>query len=50
MMWSSGKNMDVEQKWATSFSVLVMLTLVVDKMIESAELFCRDRVHHHHAD
>lgn len=50
MMWSSSKGMNVEQKWATSFSVLVMLILVVDKMIEAADLFCRGEVQHHGAD
>jgi hypothetical protein len=47
MMWSSNKSMGMEQKWATSFSVLVMLILVVDKMIESADLYCQSRVHMH---
>jgi hypothetical protein len=50
MMWSSGKTVDVEQKWATSFSALLMLILVVDKMIESAYLFCEGRIEHHGFD
>ena len=47
MMWSSNKTVDVEQKWATSFGVLAMLILVVDKMVESAYLFCEGRIKHH---
>lgn len=50
MMWSSGKTVEVEQKWAQSFSVLLMLILVVDKMIESAYLFCEGRIQHHGHD
>jgi hypothetical protein len=38
MMWSSNKNVDTAQKWAASFSVLVMLILIVDKMVESSYL------------
>lgn len=38
MMWSSNKNVDTAQKWAASFSVLVILILIVDKMVESSYL------------
>ena len=47
MMWTSNKTVDVEQKWATSFGVLVMLILVVDKMVESAYLFCESSIKNH---
>lgn len=46
LMWSS-KSVDSEQKWATSFSVLAMLILVVDKTLGAAYFFCEGRIQHH---
>jgi hypothetical protein len=47
LMWSSNKNVDSEQKWATSFSVLMMLILLVDKTLEAAFFLCESRIQHH---
>lgn len=50
MMWSSSRSVDTEKKWAKSFSVLLMLILVVDKMFETANFFCEGRIHNHGYD
>jgi hypothetical protein len=47
LMWNSSKGMDAEHKWATSFSVLAILILVVDKTLEAAYFFCEGRIAHH---
>lgn len=47
MMWSSSKNIDMEEKWATSFSVLAMLILLIDKTIGTSYLFCEGRIKNH---
>lgn len=47
LMWSSNKNVDSEQKWATSFSVLMMLILLVDKTLEAAFFCCENRIKYH---
>ena len=46
-MWRSNKSIEIEHTWATSFSVLVMLILAVDKTLGAAYYFCEGRIKHH---
>lgn len=50
LMWSSNKSMSNEQKWAVSFSVLLILILVMDKTLESAYYFSEGMIKHHGFD
>jgi len=43
-MWTSNKHIPPEKKWATTFSVLVTLTLVTDKILASAYSVCETEI------
>jgi len=43
-MWTSNKHTPPEKKWAITFSVLVTLTLVVDKILASTYSVCETEI------
>jgi hypothetical protein len=47
MGWVSNPRVSIEEKWATSFSVLLTLILIMDKTLETAYYFCEGRIKHH---
>jgi len=49
-MWTSSKHTPPEKKWAITFSVFILLTLVTDKILASAYFFCEAQIEHHGAD
>lgn len=44
MMWTSNNGTTNERKWAIGFSVFLLLTLIIDKTLGAAYLFCESRV------
>lgn len=46
MMWSTSNNVRKDADWATSFSVFLMMILVMDKILGAAWYFCEANIKH----
>jgi len=44
LMWTSNGGTTNERKWAVGFSVFLLLTLVIDKTLGAAHVFCENRI------
>ena len=44
LMWTSNSVTTNERKWAVGFGVFLMLTLIIDKTLGAAYLFCEGRI------
>lgn len=50
MMWTIGNAAGNDNKWAVSFSVFLILTLVMDKISAAAQIFCEDQIRYYGAE
>ncbi|KAG9241486.1 hypothetical protein BJ878DRAFT_225437 [Calycina marina] len=50
MMWTGRKDTPLDKRWATSFTILLTLILVINKTLEAAYRFCESQINYHNAN